>query len=74
MRVFRELLSVELSFERNLEKFLFWLLLNEKVGVYSFVLFDAKAMSSVKDRGVEQLVAREAHNLEVVGSSPAPAT
>ena len=26
------------------------------------------------DRGVEQLVAREAHNLEVIGSSPVPAT
>ena len=26
------------------------------------------------DRGMEQLVAREAHNLEVVGSSPTPAT
>ena len=25
-------------------------------------------------RGVEQLVAREAHNLEVTGSSPVPAT
>ena len=25
-------------------------------------------------RGVEQLVARQAHNLEVAGSSPAPAT
>lgn len=25
-------------------------------------------------RGMEQLVAREAHNLEVVGSSPTPAT
>ena len=28
----------------------------------------------VFDRGMEQLVAREAHNLEVVGSSPTPAT
>lgn len=27
-----------------------------------------------KDRGIEQLVARQAHNLEVVGSSPTPAT
>ena len=27
-----------------------------------------------KDRGVEQLVARQAHNLEVACSSPAPAT
>lgn len=26
------------------------------------------------NRGVEQLVARQAHNLEVVGSSPASAT
>lgn len=26
------------------------------------------------DRGVEQLAARQAHNLEVVGSSPTPAT
>ncbi len=26
------------------------------------------------DRGVEQLVARRAHNPKVVGSSPAPAT
>lgn len=25
-------------------------------------------------RGIEQLVARQAHNLEVVGSSPTPAT
>ncbi len=31
---------------------------------------------SLKDncRGVEQLAARQAHNLEVAGSSPAPAT
>jgi hypothetical protein len=27
-----------------------------------------------KDRGVEQLVARRAHNPKVAGSSPAPAT
>ena len=27
-----------------------------------------------KNRGVEQLVARQAHNLEVTGSSPASAT
>ena len=29
---------------------------------------------STKHRGVEQLVARRAHNPKVVGSSPAPAT
>ena len=28
----------------------------------------------VTRRGVEQLVARKAHNLEVVGSNPTPAT
>ena len=28
----------------------------------------------LKQRGVEQLVARRAHNPKVVGSSPAPAT
>ena len=30
--------------------------------------------ASPKNRGVEQLVARWAHNPKVVGSSPAPAT
>ena len=29
---------------------------------------------SIKYRGMEQLVARRAHNPKVVGSSPAPAT
>ena len=29
---------------------------------------------AVQNRGVEQLVARQAHNLEVVGSSPSSAT
>ena len=28
----------------------------------------------IDDRGVEQLAARQAHNLEVAGSTPAPAT
>ena len=32
------------------------------------------ALAKKKYRGVEQLVARQAHNLEVVGSSPTPAT
>ena len=31
-------------------------------------------MKRLKYRGVEQLVARRAHNPEVVGSSPTPAT
>jgi hypothetical protein len=33
----------------------------------------AKFLKNI-DRGVEQLVARRAHNPKVVGSSPAPAT
>ena len=32
------------------------------------------ALANKKHRGVEQLVARQAHNLEVACSSPAPAT
>ncbi len=33
-----------------------------------------RSKERTKYRGVEQLVAREAHNLEVVGSSPSSAT
>jgi hypothetical protein len=33
-----------------------------------------RVASFVHDRGVEQLVARRAHNPKVAGSSPAPAT
>ena len=31
-------------------------------------------INTLNDRGVEQLVARRAHNPKVAGSSPAPAT
>ena len=30
--------------------------------------------SHIKHSGIEQLAARQAHNLEVLGSSPSPAT
>ena len=33
-----------------------------------------EAQANIKHRGVEQLVARQAHNLEVACSSPASAT
>ena len=36
-------------------------------------VYNNKAVK-IKHRGVEQLVARRAHNPKVVGSSPAPAT
>ena len=51
--------------------------LSNSVMVSTF-LFDRNSFSSNLDwttyRGVEQLVARQAHNLEVTGSSPVPAT
>ena len=31
-------------------------------------------LKTLNDRGIEQLAARQAHNLEVAGSNPAPAT
>ena len=36
--------------------------------------FESHYLHKTKNRGVEQLVARQAHNLEVACSSPAPAT
>ena len=39
-----------------------------------FGYFKKKDVSSRSHRGVEQLVARRAHNPKVIGSSPIPAT
>ena len=41
---------------------------------YSHAIIPKHSGSASKYRGVEQLVARRAHNPEVVGSSPASAT
>ena len=38
-----------------------------------YIMYNNKAVK-IKHRGVEQLVARRAHNPKVVGSSPASAT
>ena len=44
--------------------------------MYALFVYNIEALRNVlsKYRGVEQLVARRAHNPKVVGSSPAPAT
>ena len=39
-----------------------------------FVFMKKSSTFAPRNRGVEQLVARQAHNLEVVGSSPSSAT
>ena len=41
---------------------------------YFFVFWEKLYIFAVPNRGVEQSVARRAHNPEVVGSSPASAT
>ncbi|VBB09217.1 Hypothetical protein LUCI_4504 [Lucifera butyrica] len=47
----------------------FWVVLREQIlSVYT------KTVQNVDYRGMEQLVARRAHNPKAAGSSPAPAT
>ena len=53
----------------------------KRVAMYAVLVYNNKAVGKVnnlqqviKYRGVEQLVARRAHNPKVVGSSPASAT
>ena len=55
-------------FEINLSEILFKMVL---VNLHKYS--DIRALF-INDRGVEQLVARWAHNPKVVGSNPAPAT
>ena len=43
-----------------------------KVAQIVYTVF--KLIYFIYHRGIEQLAARQAHNLEVVGSSPTPAT
>ena len=49
------------------------------LAIYLFIVYNNQAVGEnntvkTKYRGVEQLVARRAHNPKVVGSSPTPAT
>ena len=43
------------------------------LAINNYVCYNNKA-KEIRYRGIEQLVARRAHNPEVVGSSPSPAT
>ncbi len=47
---------------------------NFSLFTFHFSLFVVPLQPQTKHRGVEQLVARQAHNLEVARSSRAPAT
>ena len=56
-----------------MQKYLFFAIFSQKICIFQKIVVPLHPLKK-KHRGVEQLVARQAHNLEVARSNPASAT